>query len=155
MSTPIIEQIADKLVDYVNAITVANGYNQDLTAIRPKRLHLESDINRDRLVIIQQEEIADVETESTQTIIWQQPFAVQAIVVDSDDATDPIDTRLNTVRSDIEKKLMSDECRTLGGLGQIYLAGATKFIDDAANSGISVDVIVMYEVLTNDPCSSG
>lgn len=155
MSTPIVEQIANKLVDYVNAITQANGFNQDLTAIRPKRLHLESDINRDRLVVIQQEEVADVEEESTSTIIWLQTFAIQAIVVDSDDATDSIDKRLNTIRSDIEKKLMSDDCRKLDGLGIIYLSGATKFIDDAANSGISVDVIVRYEVLTNDPCTLG
>jgi len=155
MSTPIIEQIAVKLVGYINAITEANGFNQDLTAIRPKRLHLESDINRDRLVVIQQEEVAEIEEESTSTVIWNQPFAIQAIIVDSDDETDPIDTRLNIVRSDIEKKLMSADCRELDGLGLIFLSGATKFIDDAANSGISVDIIVQYQVLSNDPETLG
>jgi len=155
MSVPIIEQIAVKIVDYVKEITVANGFNETLTAIRPKRLHLESDTNRDKLVVIQQEEEAAVEEESTSTIIWLQPFAIQAIVLDSDDATDPIDTRLNIIRSDIEKKLMSDDCRELEGMGTIFLDGATKFLDDAANSGISVDVIVRYEVLTNDPCTLG
>ena len=150
MSTPIVETIAGKLVDLVNAITTANGFNQDLTAVRPKRLHLETDINKDLTVIIEQED-ADIEADSTTHIIWRQGFTLQALVIDSDDETDPIDTRLNMVRSDIEKKLMESDNWKLDGLGRVMLKSAEKFIADPQVAGIAINIDVLYVVDSADP----
>jgi len=153
MSTSIIEQIAVKIEALVNAITEDNGFNQDLTAVRPKRIHLESDINTDLTVIIEQAEEAVIESDSNTVTIWRQPFALQALVIDSDDATDSIDTRLNQVRSDIEKKLMEDDNRFLDGLGEIHLVSAEKFLADPLVAGIAVNIDVIYQVATDNPYS--
>jgi len=150
MSTPIVEQIAVKLLAAVDAITVANGYNQDLTGVRPKRIHLESDLNTDKAVIIEQED-ANIEEDSTTHVIWRQGWTLQALVIDSDDATSPIDTRLNTIRSDIEKKLMSDGVWDLDGLGEILLKSAEKFISEPQVAGIAVNIDVLYQVEKDDP----
>ena len=152
MSTPVVESIAVKLEALVNAITVANGFNQDLTAVRPKRIHLEGDINDDGTVIIEQED-AVIEQDSTTHIIWRQGFTLQALVIDSDDATAAIDTRLNTVRSDIEKKLMSADNWELDGLGDIHLKSAEKFIAEPQVAGIAVNIDVLYQVNLTDPYS--
>ena len=125
MSTPVIEQIAVKIEEAVNAITTANGFNQDLTAVRPKRLHLEGDLNADLTVIIEQE-AAEVSQISGDTITWSQGFTLQAIVVDSDTATEALDTRLNKVRSDIEKQLQSETYKNLGGLCEGILLKAPE-----------------------------
>ena len=153
MSTPVIEQIAVKIEEAVNAITTANGFNQDLTAVRPKRLHLEGDLNADLTVIIEQE-AAEVSLISGDTITWSQGFTLQAIVVDSDTATEALDTRLNKVRCDIEKQLQSATYKSLGGLCEaILLKAPEKFIADPQLSGIAVNCDVIYTTDYDDPYS--
>ena len=152
MSTPIIEQIAVKIAALVDAVTVAAGYNQTLTAVRPKRIHLEGDINTDGTVIVEAED-AVIEQDSNTHIIWRQGFTLQALVIDSDDATAALDTRLNQVRSDIEKKLMDGDNWQLDGTGEILLKSATKFIADPEVAGIAVNIDVLYEVNKADPYS--
>jgi len=152
MSTPIIEQIAVKIAALVDAVTVAAGYNQTLTAVRPKRIHLEGDINTDGTVIVEAED-AVIEQDSNTHIIWRQGFTLQALVIDSDDATAALDTRLNQVRSDIEKKLMDGDNWQLDGTGEIFLKSATKFIADPEVAGIAVNIDVLYEVNKADPYS--
>jgi len=151
MSTPIIEQIAEKLKDAVNAITVAAGFNYDLTAVRPKRIHLEGDINDDGTVIIEQESAA-LHLTTGETITWRQAFTLQAIVIDSDKATEAIDTRLNKIRADIEKQLTSEAWRYLGGLAEGILPKAPeKFIAEPSISGIAVNIDVQYTTEYYDP----
>lgn len=151
MSTPIVELIAEQIQTLINAVTTTNGFNQDLVAVRPKRIHLEGDINDDNTVIIEQESAA-VLSQSNEKIIWRQGFAIQAIVIDSDTAAAGIDTRLNQVRSDIEKKLMTGTNWKLGGLADGLLFRATeKFISDPQLAGIAVNIDVIYTVDADDP----
>ena len=155
MSTPIIETIALKLVDLINAITIANGFNQDLTAVRPKRIHLEGDLNKDNTVIIEQED-ATVEQLSEDVTMWRQGFTLQALVIDSDAATAAIDTRLNQVAADILKKLFGGtnwqlESNACG----IDLRGTEKFIADPQMAGIAVNIDILYRVKTDDPYTIG
>jgi len=153
MSTPIVETIATKIEALINAVTEANGFNQDLTAVRPKRIHLEGDINTDRTVIIEQES-AEIIEQTSQTTIWRQPFTLQALVIDSDTASTAIDTRLNRIRSDIEKKLMEDNNWKLDGIADsIFFRSPEKFIADPQVAGIAVNIDVIYTVLTADPYS--
>ena len=152
MSTPIIETIAVKIAAMVDGVTVAAGYNQTLTAVRPKRIHLESDINTDLSVIIEAED-AVIEQDSNTHIIWRQGFALQALVIDSDEATAALDTRLNQVRSDIEKILMDGDNWKLDGYGEILLKSAERFIAEPQVAGISVNIDVLYMVNKADPYS--
>lgn len=151
MSTPLVEQIAVKLVEAVNAITQANGFNYDLTAVRPKRIHLEGDINTDKTVIIEQESAVLHQT-TGDTITWRQGFTLQALVIDSDTETEAIDTRLNKIRADIEKQLTSSTYILCGGLAEgIILKAPEKFIADAQLSGIAVNIDVQYTTVDSDP----
>jgi hypothetical protein len=153
MSDSIIEQIAVKIAALVDAVTVGNGFHQTLTAVRPKRIHMEGDINTDLTVIVEQDAEAVIEEDSNTVVIWRQGFALQALVIDSDDATAAIDTRLNQVRSDIEKKLMTGDNWQLDGMGEVLLKSAEKFIADPQVAGISVNIDVLYEVNKADPYS--
>jgi len=150
MSIPVIEQIAVKLEEAVNAITTANGFNYDLTAVRPKRIHLEGDINTDGTVIIEQEPAVLHQT-SGDTITWRQAFTLQAMVIDSDTETEAIDTRLNKIRADIEKQLTSSTYIKCGGLAEgILLKAPEKFLTEEL-SGIAVNIDVQYTTKDDDP----
>ena len=150
MSTPLVEQIAVKLEEAVSAITEAAGFNYDLTAVRPKRIHLEGDINTDRTVIIEQES-AVKHSQSGDTITWRQGFTLQALVIDSDTETESIDTRLNKIRADIEKQLTSATYQDCGGLADgILLKDPEKFLTEDC-SGIAVNIDVQYTTEYNDP----
>jgi len=150
MSTPLVESIAVKLEEAINAITEANGFNYDLTAVRPKRIHLEGDINTDKTVIIEQES-AIKHQQTSDTITWRQGFTLQALVIDSDTETEAIDTRLNKIRADIEKQLTSSSYITLGGLAEgILLKDPEKFLTDEL-SGIAVNIDVVYTTEYDDP----
>lgn len=154
MSTPVIEHIAVQLAAYIDAITAAAGYHQDLTAVRPKRIHLEGDLNADNTVLIVQggtERLSMTET----TITWRQRFDLQALIIDSDRETASLDTRANDVRDDIERKLNNPAFRTCGGYAQgIILRGAEMLYADVAGaemSGVAVSIDVIYSTQYDDP----
>lgn len=148
MSTPIIEHIAEFIKAAINDITTGNGFNQDLVAIRPKRIYLDDEVTKDLTVIIQQTDTREWEkTNSTQG--WVQRFDVQAMVVDSDNAVVSIETRLNTVRSDIEKKLLEDiKC---GGYAHDLQLLPPEFYAGADFTGVLIPVEVYYRTLYDDP----
>jgi len=151
MSTPVIEEIAVKLVALINQITVGNGFNQTLTAVRPKRIHLEGDINTDKTVIIEQMD-GTAALDANETTVWHQGFAIQALVIDSDDATEALDTRLNQVAADIIKKLFTGSNSNFDGLADgIFLQGTERFIADPQLAGIAVNIIVQLPFDTADP----
>jgi hypothetical protein len=154
MADPIVESISAALATLIEGVTIAGGYQQDLAVVRPKRLHLEGDVNRDNLVIIAQAD-ARLDVDATTAFAWIQTFALQALVVESDDATDPIDTRLNKIAADIIKHIFTGDNALLGGLADgIRLAdpATEKIIWDPNTVGISVNVDVFFETAV-DPYS--
>jgi hypothetical protein len=153
MATPIVELIAVELVALINGVTIAAGFNQDLTAVRPKRLHLEGDLNNDNTVIVEQEDAA-VEAASEDETMLRQGFTLQALVIDSDTATAPLDQRLNKVAADIIKKLFWAANWTLGGYADgIVLRGTEKFIADPQVAGIAINIDVLFRIVSDDPYS--
>lgn len=157
MAEPIIEQIAVKLEEAVNAITTANSFNQDLTAVRPKRLFLEDDLNSDRTVFIRQEAaVTDEDAETTDEITWLQGFLLSALVIDSDTETDSIDIRLNRIAADIFKQLLSDTYYTLGGLAEAIHPRSTEvaaYMFGQNYAGIDIRIDVRYTTDFQDPFS--
>ncbi len=150
MSTPIIEYITIDIETAINAITTANGFNQDLTAIRPKRNDFKDIIPKDLTVLIKQADEEEAESEIINIKKWLQPFVIMAIVIDSDDATASIDTRINQVRADIQKKLMEDYTRGGYATDTIILPSA-EFEGEKGFTGIAVNIAVKYRVNFDDP----
>lgn len=151
MSTPIVETIAEQIKTLVNGVTVLAGYNQTLTAVRPKRIHLEGDLNADNTVIIEQED-AVVEQDSNTEIVWCQSFSLQALVIDSDDATAAIGTRLNKIAADIIKQLFAgDNWKLSGNADGILVKGTQRFIADPQLAGVAVNIDVIYRTAASDP----
>lgn len=155
MSDPIIEAIAVEITEAINAITVANGFNQDLAATRPTRLDfLDGEGQQDLTVLIVQQDPDEDEESSTEgnppAKAWIQPFWCIAYVIDSDNATDPIDSRKNKVRSDIEKKLRSDPTRD-GNAWDTRVRAPESFNLGPAATGIIVVVDVLYKTSEDDP----
>ena len=150
MSTPIIEYIVEDIKDAIDAITIANGFNQTLTAIRPKRSDFKDVTPKDGDVLIWQADELESAAESFGTEDWTQPFVLEAVVLDSDTSETSIDTRLNQVRADIQKKLREDITR--GGYAyDTLLRPSAKFDDGEGFSGIAVLIEVRYRVREADP----
>ena len=150
MSTPRIEHIAVNIEAAINAITEGNGFNQDLVAVRPKRNDFKDVVPEDGKVLIWQADDELPEEQAYGAKEWIQPFVLMAIVLDSDEASASIDTRLNQVRADIQKKLIEDVTR--GGYAfDTELLPCAKFDDGQGFTGIAVNVAVHYRVKEDDP----
>ena len=153
MTTPRIEYIAVNIEAAVNAITTANGFNQDLVAVRPKRNDFSDIVPEDGKVLIWQADEEQAGEQAISTQQWIQPFVLIAIVLDSEDAGTSIDTRLNQVRADIQKKMREDIKR--GGYAfDTILLPCAKFDDGEGFTGIAVEIAVHYRVNDDDPYSA-
>ena len=149
MSVPVIELIAVDIEAAINAITVAAKFNQTLIAVRPKRSDFKDTAPLNGKVLIYQGG-KEPFTESPGCSSWIQEFVLEAIVLDSDKTETSIDTRLNQVAADIEKKLRTDHTRD-GNAIDTLLRGAEPFNDGQGMSGIDVFIGVQYRVKENDP----
>jgi hypothetical protein len=154
MTVPLIETIAVEIAARINEITVANGFNQTLVAVRPKRNDFKDEPAVNGKVLIWQGSEARPEAEAIGCEEWLQQFLLIAIVKDSDAATTSIDTRINQVRADIEKKLKADHTRGGNAIDTSFL-GSYKFDDGEGFSGIVVDAIVHYRTQYLNPYAKG
>jgi hypothetical protein len=150
-AAPKIEYIAENILATINAITVENGFNQTLVAMRPKRNDWRDVIPEDNKVLIVQEAEEIILTQVGQQR-RQHAFIIEALVIDSDAATDSIDTRRNKVRCDIEKKLKEDYKR--GGYAlDTDIESSTMFDTGEGFSGVAIRVIVECELPYGNPYS--
>jgi hypothetical protein len=148
-STPILESIAENIKTIVAGITIANGYQQDLVCLRPKRAFFLDAVTQDNTVILAQDAPAKVDASAFGCQEWIQPFSLVAILMDSDAATTPIDTRLNQVRSDIEKAILADT--THGGLAIDTIIEPPAYFAENQMTGIEVKINVHYRTKYDDP----
>ncbi|GAH76077.1 unnamed protein product [marine sediment metagenome] len=150
MATPITESIAENIKTAINLITTANGFNQDLSAIRRRRLDFSDCLPEDLKVLIIQTEDELPEQEAVGANEWLQVYFLEAFVIDSDTATASIETRMSQVRDDIRKKLTEDTTR--GGYAiDTILRAATPFDDGEGFTGIELEIAVHYRTQWNDP----
>lgn len=144
----ILEQIAQYLYALVALVTQAEGYSENLTALRPKRVHFWDELTSDKTVLITQGS-PTITDQSHATIDWEQPFSLQVILIDSDAATASIETRLNNIRSDIEKKLREDI--TLNNLAYNLEIKPCDYYSGDTFTGIGVNIAVSYRTSINNP----
>ncbi len=152
MSIPVIETIAAEVLDRINEITVANGFNQTLVAVRPKRLLFFTDTWDDLTVIVAQGDESDraIGVGGYGVSDIGQMFDIMVVVIDSDTTDATIDTRINQVAADIIKKLKDDITRGGSAYDTIVLP-AERFSWSDSFSGITVKVEVRYRTREDDP----
>ena len=154
MSTPVIESIAANVLTTVNGVTEGNGYNQTISAKRPRRIDYRTDSAQDLDCLIIQTVAEEVEGPNMRKT-WRQHFDIMVFCFDGDDSATPIDTRLNQVWSDILKALMVD--RTRGAYAyETKIHEASFHVDPAGGmSGVLLDISVEYRTVYNDPYTKG
>lgn len=147
---PIIELIAENIKTAIDGITQANHYFYNLTAIRPRQIDFSDIVPADGCTLIYQEDEDPAENPGTASKEWNQTFSIVSLVAVSDKATEAMDIKINRIRADIQKKLMTDPSRggyaidTILGPSSIFMAGE-------GFAGIAVTIIVNYRVSENDP----
>jgi len=154
MSVPVVETIAVEIAARINEITTVNGFNQNLVAVRPKRNDFSEEPPANGKVLIWQGGESHPEGEAIGCDEWLQDFELIAIVKDSDAATSAIDTRLNQVRADIQKKLLADHTRG-GNAIDTRFSGSYKFDDGEGFTGIVVVGVVHYRTQYLNPYAKG
>jgi len=153
MSTPIIETIAEFIKDAINDITTGNGFNQTLTAIRPKRIHLDEAINQNCQVLVSQDTPEPATpVEGTSATTWIQPFVIEAVAVETDAVATAIETKLNQMGSDIIKKILEDE--TCDSNAHHIEIRSVEINHGPEVSVVRVTIAVQYRVAYGDPYTS-
>ena len=150
MSVSILEYIARNIEADINLITTGAGFNQTLVAHRPRRIDFLDQAWNDLDAIIKQGDSVKLSDEGLM-IDRRQTFEITVIVIDVDSETDSIDTRLNAVQADVEKKLYADLTR--GGYAySTSVEGSTMLNpNDGGPGGITITITVDYRTNTGDP----
>jgi len=149
MSTPVREKIAVDIEAAMNAITVANGFNQTFAAQRTRRDDFSDVAPEDLITVIKIDEPTRVEPAACGTEQWLQKFIIRVFVIDSDKAAQSIETRENQVWADVNKKLNEDIQRDNNALNT-KVEGPDHF-DDGEFTGIDIPVEVEYRTVLGDP----
>lgn len=150
---PIVEQIALNIVTSLGVVIAGADYVNTITV---KRVARKPASPADKLVAVMQadplEDPDKMIPRSTHSG-WLQPFVFACFVRESDKSTIAIDTRLNSIRTDVEKALMQDPRR--GGLcwKDCWIA-PSEYESDTTDGGIEcvfVALVVPYMTLRNNP----
>lgn len=149
MATPVSEYIAVNIEAAVNQVTIANGFNQDLLAVRRRRNDFPDIAPEEGKVLITQGDEESTASQFTGTMQWLQAFELEAFVIDSDKALVSIDTRINQVIADLRKKLCEDHTRGGHAIDTI-LGGSSRYYDEGF-SGTVVTIQVLYRTKEDDP----
>jgi hypothetical protein len=160
MAYPIIELVTQNVEATLRTVRIANGYNVDLIVERELKF---GNPLRDKLaVVMQQTTERVVQPDIPQDrVAYRQEYWVQCFVVESEDSSTPIDQRINSVRSDVEKALMVDPFRGLDSDGNplamdTLIKDPIPIVDDQGRwDGVTVVFDVFYRTLYSDPYERG
>jgi len=147
---PVVELIAQNVEAELRKVRVVGGYLNDAEVERAKR----TTRPRDRLCVIHQ--LDPIEGDTTQgqngSIEWYQPFEVHCYIVESETSEIPLDQRLNTIGTDVQRAIMEDPHR--GDLAHDTLLDEPEnFIDAAGHQfeGVIVKFRCRYRTSLSDP----
>lgn len=150
MADPVVELIALDIAAKIAEVTIGNGFHQDLITVRDKRVAYRDQAPVENTVLLVQEDEDEWGEQPNTTKAWEQPFALQAIVLDSDSDSTAIDIKRNRVRADLQKKLMEDPTRD-GNANDTVIMPSILFNDGEGFSGIQVNILVRYRTKIDDP----
>lgn len=154
---PVVERIAQALATRLETVTTANGYQVQLAdVVRPFRRG--DYVPQNNLCVLEQLSPFDppdgeYNMGNEPARVWVQPFLITLYVQPDETDTTPVDTRVNLIRSEVERAVMGDDL-TWGNLalGWTHLAGA-DYIDsaDGSYSGVQITLEITYRVPESDP----
>ena len=153
MTTPVIENIAANIETTIDLITTGNGFNQTLIGHRTKRIDF-ADLTPENgtvLIVTEDEEDRVYLLGGYGVMEIGQNFALMAVVIDSDDASASIETRIHQVDADIKKKLRADPSRGGYAIDTLIMPSVKIAEDNLSFSGITVNIKVKYRVKEDDP----
>lgn len=161
MAEPIVEQIAQWLETTLAEVTTANGYQQDLAVVRPEDPWDESTAITDLTTILGQDDPERMAPRSTAGIRWRQPFIIVTFFAGRGGTGLSLDTRINRVRADIEKRLGVELAKGHGPnllcsalADDMEILPATVGVDpDAKLTILMCAVAISYRVSATDPYS--
>jgi hypothetical protein len=157
----ILEQITLDIVATLQSVTVLNGYQNDLSVRRAMQREPVGGYPDRTAVVIQGQPTNDADATETVTG-WIQPYTIDCYVVEAENSGVSRDTRINSIRADVEKALtLAKASQQRSGLSGKPLAIDTKlddpelFLDGEGNyAGVGVQVNVQYWTALNDPYTS-
>jgi hypothetical protein len=149
MSTTIREHIAAWLATTIDAVAGA-------TVVRPKRIHWIDNITIDQTVVITQAESIS-EGQDDDAFSMQQDYDVSVILIDSDDVTDSIDTRINAfVAAILEALFVDPSCGGYADAQGLLWLGSVRLEDQTGTlTGEIVRLRVKYSMKINDFSAKG
>lgn len=148
------ENIYLNLKTTLEGVTVANGYRNTIQSVQRIKQDAQVTVSIPAVVIAAGDEREDPAPDPLVTCV----MTVYLLVYTRDDPDDsnPADTRVNSLLSDIKKALQVDN--TMGGYAlDTNTRGNAPFdTEDAqANVGIIIEVEIVYEHLRSDPEQTG
>lgn len=150
MATCILEQIAQNLKARLDALVTAGLASASL---RPRRSGVPQSLGDKVLVLFQDDPQEDTEGPVGRKQ-WVQPFAVVCCVKPSDASTAAVDTAVNDLRAQVEKKLREDPL--CGGLAvDTRIRPPVAFLLGEGEEGVIVNCDVIYRTLEDDPYTQG
>ena len=153
MADSILEQIAVEFLSTIRGINQASGYENNVTASRRKQRYsqVEDPTGKDRhCVIYQDNPLRDTEPPQ-QHVGWRQPFYVLCYVTEDEDTSVSLDTRINSLRADVEKAVRANP--HMSALAVDTVIDDPIMIEDEHGGimGIAVRAVVWYRTLQDDP----
>lgn len=165
---PIVEQIAMEIVDRLEAITIANGYQVNIAEVlRPTRIGNVGQLGyatKDLLAVVEQSTRTAIEQTdgNPSAIAMEQVFLVALYRTCSTNETVPIDTKINVFQADAEKALTLGLTPTANWqqfvVGGDHLAINARLGDptyfnliDSQAAGVTIPLAVTYRTPINDP----
>lgn len=151
MANPIIEQITQDLVDAVETVTVANGYNQTLIVERPVS-NDEAIAARDNLAVVREGNPSKMAQEDTSSayIMWEHGYHIDLYAAIAENDATPLMTRLHKMRADVEKAVLVDPYR-----GELAIDTRVEepeyWVDRPGIVGVTVVIVVQFRTLIGDP----
>lgn len=151
MSTPIVELITVDLVDAIDNITVANGYNQTLIVKRPVSAD-EQIAPQDNLAVIREDNPIKMEPSDTSSnyIMWEVLYQVDLYAAITENDTTALMTRLHKMRADVEKAVMIDPYRGEKAI-DTRIENPEYWVDRPGIVGVTVSIMVQFRTLISDP----
>ncbi len=147
MTTPINESIMLNVEALINTITIANGYNQDLTALRSKRVDYQFSPPENGVTLITWN--GDTEKDDTNfTDTWIMEISIFSIVAPSAESDD-IDPLFAQVSADIDKALKIDTQRNSLAMDTRVISKQPQ--DSTIGEGINIIVEIDYRTDVGDP----
>ncbi len=149
MATPIVEDISANLVAALELITVGNGYENTVTVERHKRTGNDP---VDKLLVVHMDSSFRLIEDVINHHVWLQTYFIVGYVVEAEDSVVAIDTRINSLRSDVGKALMVDPQRN--NLAIDTIAGGVELFETPDSiEGFIAEWSVQYRTLEADPFS--